>query len=76
MDATAVGGALFDNTSATRQTFNSQAETIAEPLATATPRRAMIYTITSGDVAGDPRDWTLQGSTTARTGVTWTRARA
>jgi hypothetical protein len=62
MDATAVGGALFDNTSATRQTFASQAETIDLPLTTTTPRRARLYTITSGDVAGDPRDWTLQGS--------------
>jgi predicted alpha-1,2-mannosidase len=62
MDATAKVGALFDDTSGTRQTFASQAETIEEPLATTSPRRAMIYTITSGDVAGDPRDWTLQGS--------------
>jgi hypothetical protein len=69
MDATAVGGALFDNTSATRQTFNSQAETIDLPLATSTPRRARIYTITSGDVAGDPQDWTLQGS---NDGTHWT----
>jgi hypothetical protein len=69
MDATAPTGALFDNTSGTRQTFASQAETIPEPLNTAQPRRVQLYTITSGDVAGDPRDWTLQGSDN---GTSWT----
>jgi predicted alpha-1,2-mannosidase len=67
MDATTATGALFDNTSGTRQTFDSATPTIEFPLP-AGHRKATMYTITSGNVAGDPSSWTLQGS---NDGVKW-----
>jgi predicted alpha-1,2-mannosidase len=59
MDATTVGGSLFDNTSATSAQVGS---TVALPVA-GQRRRAELYTITSASAAGaDPSGWTLQGS--------------
>jgi predicted alpha-1,2-mannosidase len=59
---------LFDNTSTTRVALASQTPWVQYQF-DGPRRRATIYTITSGNVAGDPKDWTLQGS---NDGSTWT----
>jgi predicted alpha-1,2-mannosidase len=67
--ATAAGGAdvagLFDNTSRTRVTLDGGQPWIVYALEgpAATVR---FYTLTSGDVAGDPRSWILKGSNDGR----------
>jgi predicted alpha-1,2-mannosidase len=66
MDVTTTGGALFDNTSTTRTTFDSATPTIDLPVSG--HKMATMYTITSGNVAGDLKSWTLQGS---NDGTTW-----
>jgi hypothetical protein len=68
MDATTATAPLFDNSSSTRSTIAAQTATIPFPL-TGPRRKATMYTITSGNVAGDAKDWTLQGS---NDGTTWT----
>ena len=68
MDATTATAPLFDNSSTTRSTIAAQTATIPFPLI-GPRRKATMYTITSGNVAGDAKDWTLQGS---NDGSTWT----
>src|SRR4051812_13077070 len=65
MDATTVGGPLFDNSSATSAPVSGN---VALPVA-GQRRKAELYTITSANTAGaDPTGWTLQGS---NDGTTW-----
>ncbi len=70
--ATASGGtdvsALFDDTSATQVSFGSATPWVAYQFASGTPA-ATYYTLTSGDVAGDPSGWRLSGSSD---GTHWT----
>jgi predicted alpha-1,2-mannosidase len=65
MDATTVGGPLFDNSSSTSAAVSGA---VALPVA-GQRRKAEMYTITSANTTGaDPTGWTLQGS---NDGSTW-----
>jgi predicted alpha-1,2-mannosidase len=59
---------LFDDTSATRITFSSRTPWVQYQLSAGASEPAF-YTLTSADTAGDPKDWTLQGS---QDGRSWT----
>jgi predicted alpha-1,2-mannosidase len=52
--------ALFDGTSTTSVTFDSQTPWVQADLPR--PEKVSYYTLTSGSVAGDPESWVLQGS--------------
>ncbi|MDQ1654074.1 MAG: hypothetical protein QOI35_3274 [Cryptosporangiaceae bacterium] len=60
--------ALFDNTSDTRVTFTSATPWVQYQY-NGPRQRAVYYTLTSGDKAGDPTGWVLKGS---YNGKTWT----
>ncbi len=62
-------GLLFDNTSSTRLTLNSNSPWIQYKF-TEEKQRVEMYTLTSGNLeTGDPKSWTLQGS---NDGENWT----
>jgi len=52
---------LFDNSSATRASFNSQSPWIQFQF-TGSKKQAEMYTLTSGNVDGDAKSWVLKGS--------------
>jgi predicted alpha-1,2-mannosidase len=60
-------GALFDDTSATRVTFETQRPWVEYHLSDAA--EVGFYTLTSADVPGDPQSWVLKGS---QDGRSWT----
>ena len=61
-DLTGTGvAALTDNTSRTQAVFRTPRPIVAFT-ADGEPREVVLYTLTSGSSAGDPRDWVLEGS--------------
>ncbi len=58
---------LFDNSSGSRVTFASARPTVRYDFPDGARREVAFYTLTSGAAAGDPRNWTLQGSDDGRT---------
>jgi hypothetical protein len=59
---------LFDTSSATQVTFAGGTPQITWKYAGKAQQRPTYYTLTSGAAAGDPADWTLQGS---NDGLSW-----
>jgi predicted alpha-1,2-mannosidase len=59
---------LFDTSSATQVTFADGTPQITWKYAGKAQQRPTYYTLTSGAAAGDPADWTLQGS---NDGLSW-----
>jgi len=53
--------ALADDTSRTQAVFRTRRPTVEFTVA-GEPREVVLYTLTSGSGAGDPRDWVLEGS--------------
>jgi predicted alpha-1,2-mannosidase len=56
------GPALFDDTSATQVTFDRATPWVGLQLPAGPVDKVTYYTLTSGTVAGDPKNWTLKGS--------------
>ncbi|MFE6617410.1 GH92 family glycosyl hydrolase [Amycolatopsis sp. NPDC057786] len=60
-DITVPDGPLFDDTTKTEVTFPEREPVIEFPVEDGT-REVVMYTLTSGSRAGDPRSWVLEGS--------------